>query len=229
MKKYSNIFFLIILFIFLTTYNPKKLDFFPSLKYNGLFNVKKIEIINNYLITQDEINIKVKTLYGKNIFYIKISDISKNLKKNEFLEKIKIKKIYPDTIKIFIYEEEPIAVLNKKKEKFFICKSSKLISFNNKMDFGNLPNVFGEDSEIHLIDFQKLLKDNKFSISRIKNYFYYQINRWDIQLLNNTIVKLPFENLETSIQQAIKLINREDFKKYKVIDLRISGKIITEQ
>ena len=33
------------------------------------------------------------------------------------------------------------------------------ISFNNKMDFGNLPNVFGEDSEIHLIDFQKLLKD----------------------------------------------------------------------
>ena len=31
-----------------------------------------------------------------------------------------------------------------------------------------------------------------------------------------------------SIDQLIQLLQREDFKKYKVIDLRINGKIVTD-
>ena len=46
--------------------------------------------------------------------------------------------------------------------------------------------------------------------------------------MNGQTIKLPFENIEESINLSVDLLNKENFQKYKVIDLRISGKIITE-
>jgi len=46
--------------------------------------------------------------------------------------------------------------------------------------------------------------------------------------LNEQIIKFPAEKREEAIQQSVELLNRKDFKKYKVIDLRIDGKIVVE-
>ena len=155
-------------------------------------------------------------------------NLRESLSKINFLDKIEVKKKYPNTIKIKVYEDEPIAVLNRKGLKFFICESSRLVPFQKDIVTDDLPNVFGEESEIYLTEFLNDLKVAGFPEKRIKNFYFFKIKRWDIQLKNDKIIKLPFTNVVESISQSIKLIDRKDFQKYKVIDLRISGKIIAE-
>ena len=73
-----------------------------------------------------------------------------------------------------------------------------------------------------------LLKNNNFPNQKIKSYYYYKIGRWDLQLLNDKVIKFPDSKTVEAIQKSVELLNREDFKNYNIIDLRIHDKIIVE-
>ena len=227
MKKFYRITLLIILLIFLSTFNPTELNL-PSKKNNTLFKIKNIEIKNNLLIDKNEIEKKLHNIYEKNIFFIRKKDIEGPIGEINFLEKVEVKKKYPNTIIIKVFETKPVAIIFKNKVKYLIDSSSNLVSFENNANFNALPIVFGEDAEKNFIFFFNQLRKNNFPNEQIKNFYYFQIGRWDIQFLNNKIIKFPHKNVDESIIKAIELLNREDFKKYKIIDLRVAGKIIVE-
>ena len=105
---------------------------------------------------------------------------------------------------------------------------SKLIVFNKNLSTGNLPSIFGEYAQNNFLEFSKKLKKNNFPYNKIKNYYFYQIGRWDLQLLDDKIIKFPETNVQNAILKSIDLIKRGDFKKYKIIDLRLNDKIIVE-
>ena len=71
-------------------------------------------------------------------------------------------------------------------------------------------------------------KISEFPISNIKNYSYFKIGRWDLKLLDNRTIKFPNNVSNSTIKKSIELLNREDFLNYKIIDLRVEGKIIVE-
>ena len=230
MKKIYKIFYLFVLLILLTTYSPKdkEMNINFSENDNGFFSIKNIEVINNNLVDEQKIKLQLKNIYGKNIFIVDVEPFEAKLNKVDLINKLEFKKKYPNTIKVKIYEEQAIAVINKKGANFIVMLSSKIIPQNENMAFNDLPSVFGNDSEKHLPNLINILNLKKFPIDEIKSYYFFQIGRWDIQLANEQIIKLPYKNVEESIVQINKLLKRKDFKKYKVIDLRISGKIITE-
>ena len=152
MKKLYRIVLLIIVIIFLSTYNPS--EFNLTLRTNNTFlKIQKIEIINNFLIKNSEIKEKLNKIYNKNIFLIKRKDIEDPLKEISFLEKIEVKKKYPNTIIVEIFETKPIAILYKNKAKYLLDSSSNLILFEDNMNFNQLPSVFGEGAENHFIYF----------------------------------------------------------------------------
>ena len=64
---------------------------------------------------------------------------------------------------------------------------------------------------------------------KIKNFYYFQIGRWDLQLLNNKIIKFPHKNSDEAIIKSVELLDHKDFKNYNIIDLRVDGKIIVGQ
>tara|TARA_Y100000590_G_scaffold431767_1_gene546879 strand:- start:333 stop:1016 length:684 start_codon:yes stop_codon:yes gene_type:complete len=227
MKKIYRIALLSILFIFLSTYSPKNLNLISEEK-NEFFKIKNIKIINNYLIKNSDIEEKLNKIYNKSIFLIKGSDIEESLKTITFLNKIEVKKKYPDTVIIKVFETKPVAILFKNKVKYLLDSSSNLISLENKKNFNELPNVFGNGAENNFIYFLKQLENNNFPNKKIKNFYYFQIGRWDLELMNNKIIKFPSNNIEAAIKKSIELLKRKDFKKYNIIDLRIDGKIIVE-
>ena len=100
MKKIYRTVLLLTVFIFLSTYNPKNLNSISE-KNHILFKIQKIEILNNFLVEKSEIEKKLNEIYNKNIFLVKRSDIEQPLKKIDFLEKIEVKKKYPNTIIVF--------------------------------------------------------------------------------------------------------------------------------
>ena len=229
MKKLYRIFLLLIVLIFLSTYNPNKFDLISEKdKDNAFFKVQNIEILNNSLVKESEIKEKLKAIYKKNIFLIKRSDIEEPLKEIVFLKKAEIKKKYPDTIIVKIFETRPVAILTKDKLRYLLDTASNLIFFEDYTKFNQLPSVFGKEAENNFIYFFNQLENNNFPNKTIKNFYYFQIGRWDLQLANNKIIKFPENNIDDAIQKSIELLEREDFKNYNIIDLRVDGKIIVE-
>ena len=106
--------------------------------------------------------------------------------------------------------------------------SSNVIAFNQNQFSDDFPNVFGDKAENEFINFFNKLENYNFPKKRVKNYYYFQIDRWDLQLFNEQIIKFPQDKIEEAIQQSVELLNRKDFNNYNVIDLRIHGKIVVE-
>ena len=227
MKKFYKIILLLIVLIFLSTFNPKEFNLAKK-KSDTLFKIENIEIKNNFLTNKSEIEEKLKVILKENIFFIKREDIEKSLKEIDFLQSIEVKKKYPNTILIKIFETKPVAILYKNKAKYLLDSSSNLIFFENNMNFNQLPSVFGIGAENYFVYFFNQLENNNFPTKDIKKFYFFQIGRWDLELANNKIIKFPHNNIEDAIKKSIELLGREDFENYNNIDLRIDGKIIVE-
>ena len=103
-----------------------------------------------------------------------------------------------------------------------------MVPYNEELHAADFPSVFGDNAEKDFVNFFNKLNEFNFPKQRVKNYYYFQIGRWDLQLLNDQIIKFPSQKAAEAIQQSVELLNRKDFKNYKVIDLRIHGKIVVE-
>ena len=227
MKKFYKIVLLFLTLAFLTTYTPHKFNSFDK-KKDFLFKIKNIIIINTNLIDKDKIHKKLLKIYQKNIILVNRKDIEQPLKSINFLEKIEVKKKYPNTIIIKVYETEPLAILYKKNTKYIIDSSSSLIPFDKTITLKDLPEVFGEDANLDFINFYNLLKSSNFPSEKIKNFYYFEIGRWDLKLFNNQLIKFPPNKTKEAIAKSIKLLTQDEFKNYNVIDLRMHGKIVVE-
>ena len=227
MKKLYRIIILLVALTFLTTYSPNEFNVFPK-KKNFFFKIQNIKVVNNHLIDASEIIEQLTEIYEKNILFIERNDIERPLKSIDFLEKIEVKKKYPNTIIINIYETKPVAILFKDNSKYLLDSSSNLMPFNKSMPFGDLPSIFGEGAEKDFINFFNQLGNNNFSTKQVKNFYYFQIGRWDLELLNNQVIKFPISKVPEAIQQSVELLARKDFGNYNIIDLRIHGKIVVE-
>ena len=227
MKKFYRIFLLLIIFIFLSTYSPNKFDL--TLENNSdFFKINKIVILNNLLIKKGNVKEKLGQIYNKNIFLIERKDIEESLKEIDFLKKVEVKKKYPNTIIVKVFETKPVGVLFKDKDKYILDSSSNLISFDGDLNFDQLPSIFGDDAENNFINFFNQLKVNNFPRKKIKKFYYFKIGRWDLQLANSKTIKFPYNVTNDIIKKSVELLDRKDFVNYNIIDLRVDGKIIVE-
>ena len=217
MKK--SLFGLIILFILLTTYTPK-FDF----TLNSILNIKKIEIENNSIVESDKIKKKLSFLYKENLFFLNLEDIEKNLKNETFIESFSIKKIYPDTLKIIIVEKKPIAILHNKKEKFYISSKGNLINFIDINIYNDLPTVFGDGENFYSL--YQDLQNIRFSLDKIKSYYFFESGRWDLVMQDDKVIKLPVEDYLSSLKNFMLSKTNSNFNKYKIFDYRIKDQLI---
>ena len=216
MKKRLIIAFLLL--VLLSTYKPQKL--FLSTK----LNIEEIKIENNSILEEREIKKKLNFLYQTNLIFLKNSEIEKILKKIDFIESFEIKKIYPKKLIIKIYEKKPIAILQHKKDKFYISENINLIDFIVLENYRNLPIVFGNKENFK--DLYINLKKINFPLDTIKKYYYYESNRWDLEIYQKKIIKLPTKNYIQSLEKFINFKKENNLDKYQVFDYRINDQLI---
>lgn len=188
------------------------------------FNLEEINIENNTLVEESDLKSLLNPFYNKNLISINNNEIGKVLLKNSFIESFKIKKKYPNTLNIVIFEKKPIAILLNKKKKFFISEKIELIEYRKISKFENLPYVLGNKDEFK--NFYYDLKKIKFPLDKIKKYTFYESKRWDLETKNNVIVKLPSKNYLKSLKNYLELSNKNNFQKYKIFDYRIDNQLI---
>ena len=82
------------------------------------FEIKKIIIENNSLLKKEEIEKLLVKVYNQNLILFKNEEIEKALMQNSFIESFNIKKKYPSTLNISIFEKVPVVILQTKKKNF---------------------------------------------------------------------------------------------------------------
>jgi len=217
MKK--TIFGLFVLFIILTSYNPKF-----DLKINSNLNINKIIIENNSILKDQTLKEKLSFLYDENLFFLNLFEIKERLNNESFIESFRIKKIYPSTIKLIIDEKIPIAIVLNKKKKFYISNKGDLIKFTDIEKYNNLPTVFGGKKNFYSL--YSNLENIKFPLVTIKSFYYFESGRWDLILNDNKTIKLPVNNYLSSLKNFINSKDNINFYKYKIFDYRIKDQLI---
>ena len=209
----------LILLLLFSTYNIQN-----KFKINLGSTITEIQINNNEIVDEEIIYAKLSFLYNKNLFFLKTNDITKKLNEITFINSFEIKKIYPDKIKIKIFEQQPLVILQDKKKKYYYTIDGNIINFIYYKKFENLPIVFADKQSFK--NFYSDLKKIKFSISDTKTIYFFEANRWDILTKKNKLIKLPIHNYLESLKNFNTLKELDKFDKYKIFDYRIKDQLI---
>ena len=130
-------------------------------------------------------------------------------------------------IKIDIKKTDFLAMTNKNNNKFYIGSNGKLIPIGEVQNLNKqLPFVFSKSNYANFVELKKIIDKSKFQFEKIKSFYYFPGNRWDIKTNNELLIRLPEKNILESLELAHLIIEKEEFIDNKIIDLRISNTII---
>tara|TARA_B100002051_G_scaffold273595_1_gene312725 strand:+ start:1674 stop:2351 length:678 start_codon:yes stop_codon:yes gene_type:complete len=225
MKKKKSFFLWLVILVFLTTYN---LDLSET-KIGSLFNIKKIEIYGIENSNKEEIQKKINEFNGKNIILTSDEQFKSIIDASNFIKAIEIKKVYPDEIKIIIKEFSPIGIfIDEESVEYILLEEGKIIDKSENKQIRGLPLVYGKNASKNFFTFYKSLEATSFDTKLVKQFNYFDSNRWDMILKDDRLVKLPSVNYEKSLKEFLSIYTKESFKKFKVFDFRVSNELIVK-
>ena len=191
-----------------------------------LHNINEINIIGLDIKDKSILLKKIKNNHLNNIFSINKNDLINEIELNSLVEKYLIFKRYPSTLDIKIDKTKFLAKINKNGQIFYLGSNGKF----TKNDFSNnqLPYIFGNPDINEFLSIKQIIDKSKISYSEIKNLYFFPSKRWDLELKNNTIIKLPNDNTNLALNLAIEFLYDNEFINNKIIDARIENQIILD-
>ena len=211
-KKILIYFFLLLIF---GTINNINLN---GLKFQNInnINITGLDIKNKLILLK-----KIENFNLNNIFLITKIDLTNEIESNSLVENYSIFKRYPSSLEINIEKTKFLAKINKNGQIFYIGSNGKLIknhSVNNQLPF-----IFGNPEVIEFFEIKEIIDKSKISFSEIKNLYFFPSKRWDLELRDNTIIKLPNDNVNLVLDLAMGFLDDNKF-----IDARIKNQIILD-
>ena len=187
-----------------------------GLKFQNIndINITGLDTKNKLILLKEIENFNLN-----NIFLISKIDLINEIESNSLVENYSIFKRYPSSLDISIEKTKFLAKINKDGQIFYIGSNGKFIknnSLNNKLPF-----IFGNPEVFEFFKIKETIDKSKISYTEIKNLFFFPSKRWDLELIDNTIIKLPNNNINFALDLAIEFLNDNKF-----IDARIKNQII---
>ena len=218
-KKKSLILYFFFLVVLSTTTNK------TLYKTENLFQIDNINITGIPLDNIEGLNDELYKTIEKNIFFLKKEVLKNSISEFNIVEKYSVKKIYPRELNINIKPTKFIAKISNKDD-VLVGSNGKLIS--NKDFKKKLPSIFGKFNSNKFLELKIHLERSGFNFEDLKSLIYFSSGRWDILTNDNVLIKLPNKKIYESLHLAKKILNDDNFKMNKFIDLRISNQIIVK-
>ncbi len=187
-------------------------------------NISNIEILglgndNNQTLLENINNLKLG-----NIFFIEKEKLDNLISSNSLVEKYDIFKVYPSSLYVNIKKTKFLARLNQNGNQYIVGSNGKLS--NNNLYSQSLPFIFGRPKIDEFLKFKKIIDDSKFEFREIKNFYYFASGRWDIELNNDLLIKLPHKNIDQSLKFVFDFLNNNNLADIDIVDARIRNQII---
>ena len=227
------LFFLIIVIYILLFYDQKIFKQFNSIienysdKYQYSLSVVNINGLNN--INEDEILNLIKPYKGSSIFLIPIKKIANKISQNNWVKSINIQSNYKDTIEINIDESKPIGIYTTGIQNILFSDDLKILEniANNEKRFSALIKFEGKNSIHESIKLIDSFPDD--FIQYVDKAFLINQRRWDLELKNSILLKLPENNIKEALENYKKIyinFSNEELIEIESIDLRMKKNII---
>ena len=198
------------------TLNNLKLSQIQNIKISGL-DQKNKQILSN----------KIKNLNQENIFFINKNEIKKLINSNPLVEKFEVFKKYPSTISINIERTNFFAKINNNGKIFLIGSNGKITPI--KEYNYELPFIFGKPNIKKVLKLKQIIEKSKFSYNQVDNLFFFPSNRWDIQLKENILLKLPHNFTHEKLDYLYEFLENNNNKNFTVVDYRVENQIILNE
>jgi cell division septal protein FtsQ len=227
------LFFLIIVIYIFLFYDQKIFKQFNSIienysdKYQYSLSVVNINGLNN--INEDEILNLIKPYKDSSIFLIPIKKIAKKISQNNWVKSINIQSNYKDTIEINIDESKPIGIYTTGIQNILFSDDLKILEniANNEKRFSALIKFEGKNSIHESIKLIDSFPDD--FIQYVDKAFLINQRRWDLELKNSILLKLPENNIKEALENYKKIyinFSNEELIEIESIDLRMKKNII---
>jgi len=214
-------FYLFSLFILTTIINQNLINFFRE-----CFLIKQIEIKVSSSEIKKNIQMNTNYLNNKNIIFLDKKNIFEALSDLNYLENISVKKKLPSKIKINADKTNFLATTYINKEKYYVGENGKFITAKKLLNEEKLPIIFGKFQINDFINLKKILNQENINQENIIKYYYHKNKRWDLYYKENILIKLPNDNISSSIKLYEKFKIKNDIKTGAIIDLRIKNRIV---
>ena len=197
--------------------------------FNPLFSiVKKIKIVGNKNIAEDEI-VQTSELLNNFIFFYNKNSFKKKLKENIMIKDIELSLLSYNEVKIQIIERNFIFKINNSNTKGLIDSDGDFFYFYDLANFPNLPFLVAENDEDITIATRLL---NKIAEEDLNIYFEIseiivdKIVGAQIYTTNNQIILLGMEDFDVKLKQLIIIFNdsRKINRIPRFVDLREKSK-----
>lgn len=217
-KKIFIYFFLLIILGTLQNLSLKEINY-PKVKKIDIFGLPKNENL--------KLSNELEFLKFQDLFFLDQLKIDEILESNNLVESYTVYKIFPSTLKIDIKKTKILANTYKDGSNFLIGTNGKLIE--TKVKINDKPFVFGNFSIEEFLLFKKIIDDSQLDYKEIKNIYFFNSGRWDIEIHNGLLLKLPKTRTMDALNLSMKLISKDEFLKAKIIDTRMKNQVILNE
>lgn len=154
------------------------------------------------------------------------------LKQDPWIKNISIKRKLPNTLEITVDEYLPFAIWKDDNNIELIDEQGIIINIDERERRGyyNLLIVTGQDSKENIYSLFNMLSSNPNLFSRIRSAIRIGKRRWNFELDNGILVKMPENNLLDAWNKLDKILSiRGSEINLKCIDLRNNDKVFLEE
>ena len=195
------------------------------------FKFEKIKNINVLGLGQNDNQVLLYSIIDLNlgnIFFINKKNINKIINSNTLIHDYEIFKRYPHSIDVNVKRTKFLAKIKYNNKIFLIGSNGKLSPLKHKDKNNYLPFIFGKPEIDQFLKFKQKIDDSKFNYKDINNLFFFSSDRWDIQLKNNLLIKLPSKNIKKTLDLVSDFLIVNNNNSIKVVDARIHNQIILD-
>tara|TARA_B100001741_G_scaffold313294_1_gene318917 strand:- start:8766 stop:9446 length:681 start_codon:yes stop_codon:yes gene_type:complete len=216
-NKPKYLFFLILFLFFSSLHNLNLKINFSFINISEVLFEGKNNKINRLLKNElDFIN-------GKNIYLLEKDHIENKLQKYKFIKNLSLKKEYPQKIVINFEITEFVAYFEQSGAISLINEYGEIISDSFFQTDKSIPYYVGNFEKESFINLKKNI--DKLNL-QIEKYYFLPSKRWDLELKNGIIIKLPIDGPENALNLASQFIKKFEDKKNYSIDLRVLDYIV---
>ena len=166
---------------------------------SGIFNSDNIEIEGNKYVESEYIIKALEVNNNKNIFRYNIKDMEAILLNNKYIDKVEIKRLLPNTLKVSIIEKEIVANLYNEE---IYCYIDKEGNFIDEIDENNKDN---EVITVH-IDYNKTdSQEIKFKNEENKKRLLYLL-----EYIKEEGIYKKIDNIDMTKPNSINMGTKED-------------------
>jgi hypothetical protein len=207
-------------------------------RFNQYFTVRKIEVdgtISGQLIKG------VGSYAGRSILLIAEDQLEKEvIRENSFIKEVKVKKVYPDTIKLVIISQKPLAVLKVNNGYFYLALDGRILAKEKKIN-EDLPLInyyqqfdYYSENSGNWMKYKEI--ETALQILRSCQDFGWEIDSIDINGLNMIAFKLNNKEILLTTEKDVKVQEYElmqiahrfkiEGKDFEKIDLRFDKPVV---